>query len=41
MSSAGEESRALEVFQRLEAGFPDANVPPQIQALVAELRAGR
>ena len=40
-AAAGEESKALEVFQRLEAGFPDANVPPQIQALGAELRAGR
>lgn len=40
-AAAGDDSRALGVFQRLEAGFPEANVAPQIEALIAELRAGR
>ena len=35
---AGNTSRALAAFQRLENEFPDENVPPPVQALVAELR---
>lgn len=40
-AAAGDVARALSAFQRLEAAFPDANVAPQIEALIAELRAGR
>ena len=40
-ASAGETAKALAVYQQLEASEEDANVPPQIKALIAELRAGR
>lgn len=39
--AAGEEDEALAAYQRLEAGFPDVPIPPQIAALVEELRAER
>jgi len=35
---AGDTTRALAAFQRLESEFPDETVPPQISALIAELR---
>lgn len=35
---AGETTRALAAFQRLESEHPDETVPPQISALIAELR---
>lgn len=35
---AGENEKALAVFQRLEAEFPDQVVPPQIASLIAEVR---
>jgi len=38
---AGEQDRALSVYQRVESEFPDELVEPQIESLVAELRLRR
>ncbi len=38
---AGEPDRALAVYQRLEAEYPDKLIAPQIESLIAELRIRR
>ncbi|MBB84881.1 MAG: hypothetical protein CL931_13820 [Deltaproteobacteria bacterium] len=40
-AASGDTEKALATFDRLEGEFPDANVPPQVAALIAELRSGR